>query len=268
MIAGASCDCLICRLERDLVAKLGRDRACADYRALVYSQTALGCFSSPILLIQELHCRSEGDRNPKADLLLSQILRENSRTDSHPIWRELLLLVFVPTIHRTATQVALRFSSLGRDDVSQHLIALFLENLASRDLRDRDSHVAFTVARALRRKAFRWAIQESRSAFRDDLAADAHDLPATLVGDAFAPQFLLNEFFDACERAQLLSAEERALIKAFKIDGVPYAELARRNGHTTIAMKRRIQRVIERLRRVAASKALQLPRQLELFPQE
>ena len=266
MIAGASCDCLICRLERDLVAKLGKDRARAEYQALLSSQTVLSCFSSPTLLVQELHRRSENEHNPRADVLLSEILRENAQADSHPIWQQLLLLVFIPTIHRTTTQVAFAFSSLARDDVSQHVLALFLENLTSHDLKSRDSHVAFTVARSLRRKAFRWAIQESRTSSVNGMADDARNLQPTVVKDPFAPQFLLNEFLDACERAGLLSVNERTLIKAFKIHGISCAELARRNGHTPIAMKRRIQRVIERLRRTATTTAMQLPRQLELFP--
>lgn len=268
MIAGASCDCLICRLERDLAAELGEDRARAQYQGLVSSRTALSLFSSPTLLIQELHRRSESDHNPTADVLLSEILRENGQTDSHPVWKQLLLLAFIPTIHRTTTQVAFAFPSLARDDVSQHVLTLFLENLASQDLKRRDSHVAFTVARALRRKAFRWAIQESRKSLVNEAVDDTHEPRSTAVEDAFAPRFLLDQFLDACERADLLSEEERALIKAFKIDGIPYAELARHNGHTAIAMKRRIQRVIERLRSIATTKALQLPRQLELFPDE
>ena len=266
MIAGASCDCLICRLERDLAAKLNEDPARAEYQALASSQTALSHFSSPALLIQELHRRSQGDQNSKADLLLSQILRENGRSDSHTIWQQLLLLVFIPTIHRTTTQIVLTFGSLARDDVSQHVLTLFLENLASPDLKKRDSHLAFTVARALRRKAFRWAIQESRNLLGEEPATNVHDQRSIPAEEPLAPQVLLNEFLDACERARLLSPEERALIKACKIDGVHYAELARRHGHSAIAMKRRIQRVIERLRRLAASNALHSPRQLELFP--
>jgi hypothetical protein len=263
MIAGSSCECLICRLEKDLVAKLGEERTCADYRALVAPETDLSSFSSPAVLVEELHRRRENGHNPKADLLLSQILKENSRADPHPIWQHLLIVAFIPTIHRTTTQVAFAFSSLPRDDVAQHVLTLFLENLASHDLKARDSHIAFTVARALRRKAFRWAIQQSRSPSGDELNGDAHDAHSTPLGNAFGPPFLLNEFLDACERARLVSPEERRLIHILKIEGISCAELARHNGHTTIATKRRIQRVIERLRTIAASKAL--PKQLELF---
>jgi DNA-directed RNA polymerase specialized sigma24 family protein len=262
MIAGSSCDCLICRLERSLTAKLREQWACAEYQLLVASKIDLSRFTSPILLVEELHRRTDNDRNPRADLILIQILRECNSPKPNSIWTELLLLVFIPTIHKTTTQVVVTFSSLSRDDVSQHVLASFLEQLASRDLQGRHSHIAYTIARGLRRKAFRWAIQESR-ALNGNSLDDEHPASETLSEEALAPHFLLNEFLDACERAGLLSPDERRLLEAFKIDGVAYAELARRNGHTAVATKRRVQRLIGRLREIAATKAL--PRQLELF---
>jgi DNA-directed RNA polymerase specialized sigma24 family protein len=266
MIAGYSCDCLICRLEKNLIAALEEDRACADYRTLVSLQTELSRFSSPVALIRELHSPAKYEHSPGVDLLLTRVLRENARGDPHPIWGQILLLLFIPTIHRTSTQIVVSFSSLARDDVSQHVLTMFLEILTSHDLKARNSHIAFTIARALRRRAFRWAIQESRGFARDDLHLQTTDgSERVLLEAAITPQVLLHEYLDACQRAGLLSARDRALLIAFKIEGVPYAELARRNGHTAIAIKRRVQRTVERLRRIAMTNALNLPKQLELF---
>jgi DNA-directed RNA polymerase specialized sigma24 family protein len=143
---------------------------------------------------------------------------------------------------------------------------MFLETLTSRDLKTRNSHIAFTVARALRRKAFRWAIQESRGSARDNLDDRITNVRERVpTEDAIPAQVLLSEYLDACQRAGLLSAQDRTLLIAFKIEGVPYTELARRNGHTAIAIKRRVQRIMERLRRIAMTDALRLPKQLELF---
>lgn len=266
MIAGYSCDCLICRLEKHLIVALEQERTRADYRALVSLQTELSSFSSPVALVRELHEHPKYDHSSVADLLLIQVLRESCRGDPHPIWQQILLLLFIPTIHRTTTQIVMSFSSLARDDVSQHVLTMFLEILISHDLKSRNSHIAFTVARALRRKAFRWAIQESRGFARDDLDNLATETSErVLLQDAITPRVLLNEYLDACQRAGLLSAKDRALLISSKIEGLSYAELARRNGHTAIAIKRRIQRLIERLRRIATTNALDLPKQLELF---
>jgi DNA-directed RNA polymerase specialized sigma24 family protein len=266
MIAGSSCSCLICRLEKGLIRALEEDRACADYRSLVCLQTELSRFSSPVALIRELHSPPTYDQNSGVDLLLAQVLRENARGDPHPIWQQILLLLFIPTIHRTTTQIVMSFSTLARDDVSQHVLTMFLETLTSRDLKARSSHIAFTVARALRRRAFRWAIQESRGYARDNLDDGITNASERVpLEDAITPHVLLSEYLDACQRAGLLSVQDRALLIAFKIEGVPYAELARRNGHTAIAIKRRVQRIMERLRRIAMTNALDLPKQLELF---
>jgi DNA-directed RNA polymerase specialized sigma24 family protein len=198
--------------------------------------------------------------------MIAELVKHHCGPGTHPIWQRLSLLVFIPTIHRTTSHVVASFPSLARDDVSQHTLAAFLEFLQSAELRARHSHIAFAVARALRRKTFRWAIHEARSAMTEEtdpaMTAEADDV---LVDDGFSGAFHLQQFLDSCQRNGWLSVDERVLLTLSKIEGLSCSEIARRNGHTAVAIKRRIQRLLDRLRRVAGDADRRLPRQLELF---
>jgi DNA-directed RNA polymerase specialized sigma24 family protein len=122
------------------------------------------------------------------------------------------------------------------------------------------------VARALRRKAFRWAIHEARNTMAEETdPAMTTETDAVLVGDGFSGAFQLQQFLDSCQRNGWLSVDERVLLTLFKIEGRSCSEIAERNGHTAVAIKRRIQRLLDRLRRVAGDAEGRLPRQLELF---
>jgi hypothetical protein len=60
--------------------------------------------------------------------------------------------------------------------------------------------------------------------------------------------------------------EERNLLIQFKVEGISCQELASRNGHSAIAIQHRIQRSLDRLRRLAKSPPGPVAKQLELFP--
>ena len=88
------------------------------------------------------------------DILLD-LLRRGNDAPFRPMWQRLLLLVFIPTVHRTTSQIVAALPSLTREDTAQCLFAALLEFLHSKDLRSRRSHLGFTIARKIRRSAFR-----------------------------------------------------------------------------------------------------------------
>jgi DNA-directed RNA polymerase specialized sigma24 family protein len=182
------------------------------------------------------------------------------------MWQRLLLLAFIPTIHRTTTQITATFPSLTRDDTAQHLFAVLLEYLHSQELRSRQSHLGFTIARKVRRNAFRWAIRESRISLRDEThptSTEAVEMDAS--DDDSHASILLGQFLDNCQRKGWLSTEERKLLIEFKLEGISGPELARRNGHSVVAVRHRIQRLLDRLRRIAQTSENGKPQQLNLF---
>jgi DNA-directed RNA polymerase specialized sigma24 family protein len=265
MMAGSDCDCLICRLEESLIDELSQEKSREEYRLWARSSEVLAVFPTASELIAHLHRQSE-DQNSSADEVIAELVRTGMNGRLDPIGQSLLLLVFVPTIHRTTTQISAAFPSLGRDDTAQHLFATLLGFLHSQELRSQRSHLAFIVARRMRRNAFRWAIRECRL----DLPMDWDPAPVTSEETDEARQesharVLLAKFLDDCQRSGWLSEEERQLLAQLKLEGITGAELARRSGHSVTAIYHRIQRVLERLRRIARKSGSGTPEQLDLF---
>jgi DNA-directed RNA polymerase specialized sigma24 family protein len=266
MMAGNDCDCLICRLEQNLMNELSLEKGLAEYRLWAASTQLLTSFPTACELVAYLHRQQNDKGNSAVDEILLQLVRAGRTGALHPIRERIVLLVFVPTIHRTTSQVSAAFPSLAREDTAQHLFAALLDFLHSSELRSRCSHLAFAVARKMRRSAFRWAIRESRL----ELPNDFEETPAAPEriedsGDGSHAGVLLAKFLDDCQRKGWLSQEERQLLTQFKLEGVSGAELARRSGHSVRAIWRRIQSLLERLRRIALKSGSDRPEQLDLF---
>jgi DNA-directed RNA polymerase specialized sigma24 family protein len=260
------CECLICRLEASLVLELSDDVANQEFRSFAQCSPILARFSSPFDVIEKLH-RSE-DKTPDqwSDEVIIDLVRRRDENRFRPMWRRILLLVFIPTIHRTTSRISATFSSLGRDDIAQHLLATLLAFLDSQELDTRHSHLAFITARKIRRSAFRWAIRESHRSLQGDGSVGPVRLlePHHTSDDSFA-HILLHRFLDNCQQRGWLSTAERELLTQFKLQGISAAELSRRNGHSATAIRHRVQRVLDRLRRIARQSNNSDDDQLNLF---
>ena len=266
MMTASYCDCLVCRLETSLIAELSDDRSNAEFRSLAVSSPILSSFSTTFELIRQLHDQDNRQQNPSSDEVLLDLLGRNNDAVFRQAWQRLLLLVFIPTVHRTTSQIAGTFPLLTRDDTVQHIFAVLLEFLDSKELHSRHSHLAFTIARKIRRSAFRWAIRESRRSLGDETEANMPTLAEPhKVEETPHHNIVLHQFLDNCQRKGLLSIEERELLTQFKLEGVSGPELAGRNGHSAIAIRHRVQRVLGRLRRAAQTSGKGMPEQLNLF---
>jgi hypothetical protein len=267
MKTGLYCECLVCHLEKSLIVELGEE-CVSDRGSLAADGSVLARFCSPLDLVRELHAQEDRQASASADALLLELLRCNASAPFRPLCQKLLLLVFIPTIHRTTTQIKVTFPSLARDDAAQHVLTVFLEFLGSSELRLRRSHVAFTIARRLRRQGFRWAIHETRGAMPEEVDRNATAYVEQELGEEpFYAEVFLDQFLDHCQKTGWLSVEERELLVRFKIEGSTCQEIASRNGHGAIAVQHRIQRLVDRLRRLARGTRWQrAPEQLELFP--
>jgi hypothetical protein len=267
MIARPSCDCLICRLETNLIAELGARGNDEGYQQLARSSAVLSGFPTASDLIEHLHSTEVERRHPSSDDILVELLRPGIEPPLRQLWNGMLLLVFIPTIHRTMRQLSAIFPSLPRDDIAQHLTAVLLEFLTSSELRSRRSHFAFTIARKIRRAAFRWAIRESHIALEEGQEGHAK---APARSEAFEDHsysaVLLGEFLDSSERRGWISIAERQLLTQSKVEGISLQELSRRNGHSAVAIQHQVGRLINRLRQHAQTRVDQKPEQLELFP--
>ncbi len=267
MIAGPNCNCLICRLETSLATELGTAANHENYRQIAASTLILAGFPFPLDLIQHLHRPEIVRKDPSPDQILVELIRQRSNLSLQQFRHSMLLLVFIPTMHRTATQLSSSFPSLARDDIAQHAVTVLLEFIDSKQLQSRQSHLAFTVARHIRRAAFRWAIHESRIAGAEEPDGPLRK-PTELETseDHSHSAVLLREFLDNCERKGWLTSVERRILTQSKIEGVSCQELSRRDGRSSVALQHRIQRLIDRLRRLTRKQLNEIPQQLELFP--
>ena len=267
MMTGSHCDCLVCRLEKSLTADLGEESPSLEREYIAARGGVLCRFPNPLDLVRELHAPDDRTDGTSADTLLRELLTQNWNAPAASVWQRILLVVFIPTIHRTASQVRMMFPSLTRDDASQHVVALFLEFLGSSELRARHSHLAFTIARKLRRQAFRWAIRETRGTPAEESGGAAVETVENAAAEEpLYAGIVLGQFLDNCQKMGWLSVEERALLVRFKLDGVASREIAGRNGNAAAAVRHRIQRLLDRLRRLARRTPREKSReQLELF---
>lgn len=259
---GSSCDCLICRLEIRLITELESEESAKLFREFAKSSLVLSRFPSALELALYLHRQAE-NQIPSSDDVLRELLWPELDPHFYDLWQRLFLLVFIPAIHRTTTQIVVAFPVLTRDDIAQHLITVLLEYLASDDLRSRRTHLAFALARKVRRRGFRWAIHESCKTMHEGAELTPNVQDSLIVEEHSESELLLDDFLDRCERRGWLCPEERELLVKFKLQGISGPELSRRNGHSAVAIRHRIQRLMSRLRRIARS--ARRPEQLDLF---
>jgi DNA-directed RNA polymerase specialized sigma24 family protein len=266
MMAGSDCGCLICRLEASLLDELHHEKSLEEYRLWAASSRVLAAFPTPAELVAHLHRHHSDEGSSSADEILAEFVGTGRNGPFGSMRQRILLLVFVPTIHRTTSQIGAAFPALAREDTAQHLFAILLEFLDSQELRARRSHLAFTIARKMRRSAFRWAIRESRIklANQPDLSGALPDETAT-GGEASRAAVLLSDFLDKCQQRGWLTVEERQLLIRFKLEGLTGAELSRASGRSALAIRHRVHRLLERLRRIAQKPGAGIPEQLDLF---
>jgi hypothetical protein len=233
-------------MERHLTEQFAGPVGRETYRQFTTFSPVLSAFPAASDLITFLHTeQSTGNGSSSKDVILAELLRDTTGNGRPATSRELLLLAFVPMLHRISRQVITRCPLLPPDDVAQHVVIALLESFGLPDFAGRDSHLAFAIARLLRRNAFAWAERESRGAIHgfggiDSLErAPAGDGPQPIERAAF-----LRHFLDRCRQRGVLSGEDLELLVQYKLDELPSAVYSN-------ASRQRIKRLLAKLRRVA-----------------
>jgi DNA-directed RNA polymerase specialized sigma24 family protein len=238
------CHCTLCNIEAQLLSELTR----LDSRFV--RELVSGC---PALLehstIEDLlaHLRIS-PANAANDRLLRQIF--SLRQISPAFAESLLVLAFLPMLHRAVRVIARQQQSLAEEDIVQQLLFFFLEFLISPEMQTRRSHFAFAIAREVKRHIFEWAKKESRKVALFDHA----DNRATVfieLEESFERYALLRHFLHRCLTKGLLADSELDLLIQFKLDGNSGEELATLNGSSSNAVRQRFKRLLAKLRRLA-----------------
>jgi DNA-directed RNA polymerase specialized sigma24 family protein len=238
-------------LEQALLGELKNEHTESRYQTLALQSPILSEFPSYTDLLSRLrNSQITEDRHSSGDEIIGELLRV-SRAPHGEIGRQILLLILMPAIHRTTTQIATGFPSLTREDIAQHLVTSVWEILHSQTIETQKSHFAFWIIRAMRRNAFRWAMHEADFTTAAHIQGTAlNQLPAD-AGPNFEAMVALSEFLMRCISCGVLNPLEYELLVLLKIQGVSPETLAAREKLSDVALRRRLQRVIEKLRRAA-----------------
>ena len=162
----------------------------------------------------------------------------------------LLVLAFLPMLHRAVRLITRQQESLAEEDITQQVLFFFLQFLGSPAMQTRHSHFAFAIAREVKRHIFEWAKRESAKAALLD-RADAEAGVFIELEDSFEQYALLRHFLHRCLTRGMLADSELDLLTQFKLDGNSGEELAALNGSSSNAMRQRCKRLLAKLRRLA-----------------
>jgi hypothetical protein len=153
------CLCILCQLEQKLLVQLGESIAKENYAVLYSAVPRFADFPHPSLLLARL-------RAGRADAVSDDILGELARWQSafpDGLVQNLFVLAFLPLLHAVASVTVRRYPGLEPDDAAQQALLVFLQFLVSDEFRQRESHLAFAIARKVRRRTLEWASRETSS---------------------------------------------------------------------------------------------------------
>jgi hypothetical protein len=245
-----TCRCLLCQLESKLKQQLEEPEQQREYSTVAGFTPRLSAFPSIDALTGYLRtCRSAGNGSHAADAILRELLRSLERDGTHSLLRDVLLLLFIPSLHSTSRQIAQRYPSLPVDDTAQHLVASLLEVLGSGELRRRNSYLAFAISRMIKRNVFDWAEREARSR----VSTNGDECAAEVAGpsedsEPFERGVFLRHFLFRCQREGLLKGSDLELLEHIKLEG-NFGELY------SNALRQKIKRLLGKLRRAARHRA-------------
>jgi hypothetical protein len=229
----------LCRLESHLLSDLARTDWNADLEILS-SHTSLPQNSSPQDVV--LHLRRL-PADTRSDDFLAALLR---LLPNHRVLVEsLIILAFLPLLHRTVRLVSLQQRALSPEDTAQEAVTFLLEFLCSEGISSRRSHFAFAISREIKRHVFTWAKRESR---KTAVLADLSDhVDSSLGHDAMERFVELRHFLDRALRTGNLTEAELNLLVDFKLNG------GDSDGAASNATRQRLKRLLARLRSLANS---------------
>jgi hypothetical protein len=255
MVEYHRCRCVICSVERQLASDLGAPATVGRFRILVVNTPILSDFESPSAVIAFLHSLPHDTARSRESNQIIKALLDTKSCNGQALLQELLVLAFIPALHKTYREISFRFADLYREDVAQQVLTSFLELANSPALQRRNGYLSVTLARGVRKSLFRWAIKESRKLPEVQLAdgfPSDHAEPTADV-DLETP-CILSRFLARCIKTGALTHSEYDLLVKFSLEGLQAKELANGNsGLTPTAIHHRLQRIVCRLRRRAST---------------
>ena len=242
------CNCHICKIERHLVISLSEPHHLDGFSRLAQVAAPLASFQTAIALVEHLHTHRDGEKSvPSASEVVGSLMQSSSLVSETELRNSVLVLSFVPMIHRTYREVRAWFREIEAEDIAQQILTLFLELVDSSGPITISNHLPIALTRTLRKNAFRWAEKEKRLTIQREFdKSQTGDEPG--ANDTFETVSVLNDFLDHCCQIGILSRFERDLLVKIRIDGFLTKEVSSSNPVLSArAVESRIQRILKRL---------------------
>jgi len=245
-----NCRCVVCQVERSLLNSLSTQTARTHFQALARNHSVLNHFDSPADVIAQLHEHERVETvNHKAwNGILHALVESIANGTAYEIGQQLLLLAYMPAIHKVYREACQKFPGLCSEDIAQQAAVCFLETARSPEMRTLNGHLPAALARRFRQSLFRWAINELlQSLPLDEIAAN---IPGGQARD-FEEGVFLEQLLSKARSMGVLSASECELVRKFYCDGFHRNELGNEeDGPSGAAFYFRVYRAIDRLRRL------------------
>jgi hypothetical protein len=240
------CGCALCILEPRLLSALAATNAEMIRELIPESgrRNEICCAADLVSHLKTLSVNTESDGFLR-ELLTARPLDSNF-IDS------VLILAFLPMLHVVVRRVGRQQPCLSTEDITQQTLSILLQYLRSGELHTRQSHFAFAISRAVKRKIFEWAQRESRG--NGTSHPDPAFLDALVEDDFFERHSLLRHFLHRCVTKRLITDSELNLLIDFKLEGVPLDLDIGSDGNSTNAIRQRLKRLLRKLRRIASER--------------
>jgi hypothetical protein len=161
----------------------------------------------------------------------------------------LLVLAFVPMLHRTIRRVVRYQPALAEEDITQQALSFLLQFLRSEEMLSRQTHFAFAISRGVKRPVFEWARREGT---KDALLDHGGDIVLPLaLEESFERYAQLRHFLHRCVARGDLNKTELNLLIQFKLEGTNGEDFESPNGNASNALRQRLKRLLTKLRRLA-----------------
>jgi hypothetical protein len=242
MSPGPTCGCTLCHIEicllRDLAPREG------ELFADLAESEQLRRYSSVSELLSLLRTSPAGARS---DEMLRGLL--NVRAVRPAFIESLLVLAFVPMLHRTIRRAASYQPALAEEDITQQTLAFLVQFLRSQELQVRHSHFAFAISRAVKRQVFEWARREGTK--ERLLDRGPNNFSALALEEPLERHAQLRHFLHRCVTKGHLTGAELDLLIQFKLEGTNDEDFDFANGTSSNAVRQRLKRLLTKLRRLA-----------------
>ena len=248
-----NCRCVVCDIERNLLNSLNSQTARTHFQALARNHAVLNHFDSPADVIAQLHEHEqvEAANHNAWNGILHALVESIADRTAEEIGQQLLLLAYMPAIHKVYREACQKFPGLCPEDVAQQAALCLLEAARSPEMQILNGHLPAALSRRFRQSLFRWAIGELRQSL--PLEAITANIAETEARN-FEEGIVLKQLLSKAQRMGILSACQCELVRKFHCEGFQPEELREsKDGPSAIALYYRIQRAVHRLRRVGAT---------------